>query len=146
MSARYHTATHLLNQALRQVLGEHVVQKGSNINPERLRFDFPNDRKLTDEEIQKVEKIINDLIQKKLDVYFEEMPKEKALKLAPHSVFTEKYGETVKVYFVGRGKDNFSTEICGGPHVKNTSELGTFKIVKQENVGAGIKRIKAVLK
>lgn len=144
-SAKYHTATHLLNSALRQILGEGVVQKGSNINPERLRFDFPSDRKLTEDEVKKVEDIINEKIKKGLEVYFEEMPKEKALKLATHSVFVDKYGDQVKVYFIGRGKDNFSTEICGGPHVSNTKELGTFKIVKQENVGAGVRRIKAVL-
>ncbi len=145
MSKRYHTATHLLNAALRKVLGNHVYQKGSNISPERIRFDFPNDEKLTPEQVTQVEDIVNEQISKGLDVYFEEMPKDEALKIVPTAVFADKYGETVKVYSVGRGKDLFSREICGGPHVENTSELGTFRIIKQENVGAGVKRIKAVL-
>lgn len=145
ISKKFHTATHLLNEALREVLGDHVVQKGSNINPERLRFDFSHDKKLTDEEVEQVEEIVNEQIDKGLEVYFEEMPKDKALELAPYSQFVEKYGDTVKVYFVGRGEDNFSVEICGGPHVDNTSELGKFRVKKQENVGAGVRRIKAVL-
>ncbi len=146
MSKKYHTATHLLLAALRQILGPQVYQKGSNINPERLRFDFPNDQKLTDDQVAKVENIVNEQIKKGLDIYYEEMPKDQALKIVPHAAFSEKYGDIVKVYFIGKGKDQFSVEICGGPHVQNTSELGTFKIIKQENVGAGIRRIKAVLK
>lgn len=145
MSKRYHTATHLLNAALRKVLGDHVYQKGSNINPKRLRFDFPSDRKLTEEEVEEVERIVNEQIQKGLDVHFTEMPKDEALKIVPQAAFAEKYGDTVKVYIIGKEPNVFSREICGGPHVKNTSELGTFKITKQENVGAGVKRIKAVL-
>lgn len=145
MSKKYHTATHLLLKALRMTLGDQVTQKGSNISPERLRFDFPSDNKLTPEEIQKVETIVNEQIKKGLEVYFEEMPKDKALEIVKGAAFGEKYGDTVKVYRIGRGKDEFSVEICGGPHVANTSELGTFKITKQENVGAGVKRIKATL-
>ncbi|MBN1618579.1 alanine--tRNA ligase [Candidatus Dojkabacteria bacterium] len=145
MSKKYHTATHMLNAALRKVLGDHVKQLGSNINPDRLRFDFPNDTKLTPEQVKQVEDIINEQINTGLEVYFEEMDKQKALELAPHSAFTEKYGEIVKVYFIGRGDKNISIEICGGPHVQNTKDLGSFKIVKQENVGAGVKRIKAVV-
>jgi alanyl-tRNA synthetase len=145
MSKRYHTATHLLNRALRIVLGDHVYQKGSNISPERLRFDFPSDRKLTDEEIKKVEDIVNEQIERGLVVSWKEMPKGEALKVVPKAVFLEKYGGTVKVYSIGDGDNLFSQEICGGPHVNNTSELGTFTITKQESVAAGVKRIKAIL-
>lgn len=145
ISKKYHTATHLLHAALRKVLGEHIYQKGSNINPERLRFDFPSDRKLTPEELKEVERIVNEKITEGLDVHSTEMQKEEALKLVPHAAFSEKYGDTVTVYSIGKEPDVFSREICGGPHIQNTSELGTFKIIKQENVGAGIKRIKAVL-
>lgn len=145
MSKKYHTATHLLNAALRKVLGDHVHQKGSNINPKRLRFDFPHDKKLTDEEIAEVERIINEQITKGLEVHHAEMPKEKALKVVPKAVFADKYGDTVKVYSIGKGKDLISQEICGGPHVKNISSLGTFKITRQENVGSGVRRVKAVL-
>jgi alanyl-tRNA synthetase len=145
ISKKYHTATHLLHAALREVLGDHVYQQGSNINPERLRFDFPNDRKLTPEELEKVERIVNEKISEGLDIQHTEMPKDEALKIVSHAAFTEKYGETVKVFTIGNEPNVFSREICGGPHVQNTSELGTFKIIKQENVGAGIKRIKAVL-
>jgi alanyl-tRNA synthetase len=146
MSTKYHTTTHLLLAALRKVLGDHVVQKGSNITPARLRFDFPSDQKLTPEQVTDVEKIVNDQIKKGLPIEFKEMSQKEAMELVPGAVFAEKYGDTVKVYFVGSENDPFSVEICGGPHVENTSELGKFKITKQENVGSGVKRIKAVLK
>lgn len=145
MSTKYHTATHLLLSALRKVLGNGVYQKGSNITPERLRLDFPSDEKLTQEQINEVQRIVNEQIQKKLDIIFIETPKEEALKLVPFAAFSEKYSDIVKVYYIGEKENPFSVEICNGPHVKNTSELGIFKILKQENVGAGIKRIKAVL-
>ncbi|NMC09188.1 alanine--tRNA ligase [Candidatus Microgenomates bacterium] len=145
MSTKYHTATHLLLKALRIVLGENVYQKGSNITPERLRFDFPNETKLTEEQILKVEDIVNEQIQKGLPVSFEEMSKEQALQLVPFAAFSEKYGDIVKVYYIGEKDNPYSVEICNGPHVSNTSELGVFKITKQENVGSGIKRIKAIL-
>ncbi|KUK77804.1 MAG: Alanine--tRNA ligase [candidate division WS6 bacterium 34_10] len=145
MSVKYHTATHLLLAALRKVLGEHIYQKGSNITPERLRLDFPADKKLTDEQISQVEEIVNNAIKQGYDIHFKEMKKENALKLVPFAAFTEKYGDIVKVYYVGPEDKPFSAEICNGPHVENTSELGKFKIIKQENVGAGIKRIKAIL-
>ncbi|OGD68944.1 hypothetical protein A3I18_02820 [Candidatus Campbellbacteria bacterium RIFCSPLOWO2_02_FULL_35_11] len=140
-STRLHTATHMLHQALRQVLGDHVVQKGSNITPDRLRFDFSHPDKMTDEEKQKVENIVNKNIQKGLDVKMEEMSVEEAKNKGALGVFEDKYGEKVKVYSVG----DFSKEICGGPHVKNTSELGVFKIKKEEASSAGIRRIKAIL-
>ncbi len=144
-SLRYHTATHLLNAALKQVLGPHVSQKGSNITPERLRFDFAHPQKMTDEEKKKVEDIVNEKIKAALPVGFTEMPKEEAEKVATHA-FNEKYGDIVKVYSIGNEKTGyFSREFCGGPHVTNTSELGVFKIQKEEAVSAGVRRIKAIL-
>ncbi|HHX99680.1 TPA: alanine--tRNA ligase [Candidatus Dojkabacteria bacterium] len=145
MSTKYHTANHLLLAALRKVLGEHVYQKGSNITPERLRFDFPNETKLTPEQVKEVEDLVNEQIEKKLDVTFEEVDKGEALKLVPFAAFTEKYGEKVKLYYIGPKENPFSIEICNGPHVENIGDLGKFKISKQENVGAGVKRIKAIL-
>ena len=153
---KLHTATHLLNAALRQVLGNHIIQKGSNITAERLRFDFSHPQKMTEEEKKRVEEIVNDKIIEKLPVSFVEMPKIEAEKVAMHS-FNEKYGDIVKVYFIGDEKNGyFSREFCGGPHVTNTAELcsssrvqtrdsGPFKIVKEEAVSAGIRRIKAIL-
>lgn len=145
MSTRYHTASHLLLAALRKVLGEHVYQKGSNITSDRLRLDFPNENRLTEEEIQKVEGLINNTIEESLPVTYEEVSKEDALKLVPFAAFEEKYGDTVKIYYIGEKTNPFSIEICNGPHVSNISVLGKFKITKQESVGAGIKRIKAIL-
>ncbi|HQA98726.1 MAG TPA: alanine--tRNA ligase [Candidatus Dojkabacteria bacterium] len=145
MSIKYHTASHLLLEALRRILGEHVYQKGSNITPERLRMDFPNETKLTPEQVKEVEDIVNEQIQKGLDVTFVEKEKEEALKLVPFAAFSEKYADKVKVYYIGPTDNPFSVEICNGPHVDNIKELGKFKITKQENVGAGVKRIKAIL-
>jgi alanyl-tRNA synthetase len=145
MSTKYHTATHLLLAALQKVLGDQVYQKGSNITPERLRLDYPSDQKLTPEQVKEVEGIVNEAIEAGYEVSYKEMRKENALKLVPFAAFTEKYGDTVKVYHVGPEDEPFSMEICNGPHVENTSELGKFRIKKQENVGAGVKRIKAVL-
>lgn len=145
MSKRYHTATHLLHEALRRVLGDGIRQKGSNINPERLRFDFSFDRRMTEDEIAEVETIVNEQIQNALPVTVTEMLTDKALELVPEAMFAEKYGDKVNVYSIGDPDKPFSREICRGPHVGNTSELGTFKITKQENVGSGVKRIKAVL-
>lgn len=149
VSVKYHTATHLLLASLRKVLGEHVHQKGSNITPERLRLDFPNEAKLTPEELKQVEDLVNSAIQQELDVTFEEKPKEEALKIIEEhsstSSFEEKYPDIVKVYYVGDKQNPFSVELCNGPHVNNTKKLGKFKIVKQENIGAGVKRIKAIL-
>ncbi|MCD6576265.1 MAG: alanine--tRNA ligase [Nanoarchaeota archaeon] len=140
-SIKLHTATHLLAEALRRVLKRDIIQKGSNITPERLRFDFNFDRKLTDEEIKKVEDLVNEKIKEGLPVYRKEMTLEEAKKIGAQGVFEEKYGDKVYVYFI----DDFSKEICGGPHVKNTKELGKFKIVKQKSVAAGVRRIKAIL-
>ena len=144
-STKYHTATHLLLSALRKVLGTHVYQKGSNITPERLRLDFPNEEKLTDEQIKEIEHIVNEQIRLKLPITFEEMDKQDALSIVPFAAFEEKYGDILKVYYIGPKENPFSVEICNGPHVKNTSQLGEFKIVKQESIGSGIKRIKAIL-
>ncbi len=142
---RLHTAAHLLLAALRQVLGNHVVQKGSNITPQRLRFDFSHPQKLTDEEKKEVERLVNEAIEKDLPVEWEEMSLEEAKKIGAMGVFESKYGERVKVYTIGKGKDVFSREICGGPHVKRTGELGRFRIKKEQSSSAGVRRIKAVL-
>lgn len=145
MSVKYHTATHLLNAALKKVLGSHVEQRGSNITPERLRFDFVHDKKLTDEEKKKIEDLVNEQIAKDLPVSYEEMALDKAREIGATGVFGEKYADTVRVYSMGGIGNYFSQEICGGPHVEHTSVLGTFKIAKEEAVSAGVRRIKAVL-
>ena len=137
----YHTATHLLNAALKKVLGGDTHQKGSNITTERMRFDFNCDHKLTDEEKAKIEEVVNDWIKAGLDVKCEEMKKEDAVKSGAECMFIEKYPDIVTVYTIG----DVSKELCGGPHVKNTSELGKFKIKKEEASSSGIRRIKAVL-
>ena len=137
----YHTATHLLHEALREVLGDHVKQSGSNITTERLRFDFSHPEKMTPEQIKQVEDIVNEQIKRDLNVVSEEMPLEEAKKSGAIGLFENKYGDTVKVYTIG----DFSKEICGGPHVKHTGELGHFKIKKEESSSAGIRRIKAIL-
>jgi len=141
-TVKLHTATHLLHQALRQVLGRHVEQRGSNIMPERLRFDFSYPKKMTEKELKEVESIINKKIRQALGVRREEMTPEEAKKRGATGLFEQKYGEKVSVYTIG----DFSKEICAGPHVKNTKELGRFEIIKEEAVAAGIRRIKAKLK
>ncbi len=141
MEIKYHTATHLLNAALKVVVGKDVHQKGSNITPERMRFDFSCDHKLTDEEKQKVEDLVNEWIKDAIPVTVEEMKKEDAIKSGAECMFIEKYPDIVTVYSIG----TVSKELCGGPHVKNTSELGTFKIKKEEASSAGVRRIKAIL-
>jgi len=140
-----HTSTHLLHSALRSVFGNDLHQKGSNITPERLRFDFNLDHKMTPEQIKDVEQRVNKMIQSKLVITHKEMNLEDAKKLGAIGIFNSKYGEKVKVYFVGNEKSPTSVEFCGGPHVTNTKELGIFKIQKEESVSAGIRRIKAVL-
>src|SRR3989344_1562701 len=137
---RLHTATHLLQWALIEVLGKNIRQTGSDITAERTRFDFSFDRKLTSEEIKKIENLVNQKIKENLPVYFKEMPKTKAEKTGALSFFKAKYPEIVKVYFIGP-----SIEFCGGPHVKNTSEIGNFKIIKEESTAAGIRRIRATV-
>jgi alanyl-tRNA synthetase len=146
METRYHTATHLLNAALREILGTHISQKGSNITSERMRFDFSHPQKMTDEEKKKVEDLVNQKIKEAHPVTFKEMPKEEAEKIGAIHAFGDKYGDIVKVYSIGNEKDGyFSQEFCGGPHVSNTSEIGNFKIAKEEAVSQGVRRIKAVL-
>lgn len=142
MEIKYHTATHLLHQALREVLGEEVFQKGSNITPERLRFDFSFAQKMTDEEKKKVEELVNNKIKESLPVSYEDLSLEEAKNKGAVGLFEEKYGDKVRVYKIG----DFSLELCGGPHVDNTGVLGKFKIIKEEAVSAGVRRIKAVLK
>ncbi len=138
---RLHTATHLLHEALRRVLGSHVRQMGSDITAERLRFDFSHPQKLTEEEKKKIEDLVNEQIQKGLEVKYEEMGLDEAEKSGALGFFKERYQDRVKVYSIG----DFSKEICGGPHVKNTKELGRFKIKKEESSSAGVRRIKAML-
>jgi alanyl-tRNA synthetase len=149
MEIKYHTATHLLLATLREILGPEIYQKGSNITSERLRFDFNYPQKLTEEQIKKVEDLINQKIKEAIPVVMEEMPKDKALKISKVSFDPAKYGDIVKVYKIGDPSSSsgqaFSVELCGGPHVSNTSELGYFKITKEEASAQGIRRIKAVL-
>ena len=141
-TTKLHTVTHMLNEALRKILKADIKQRGSNITPERLRFDFNFDRKLTDEEVRKVEEEVNKRIKEKLEVVREEMSVEKAFQSGARGEFGAKYPPKVSVYTLGK---NYSKEICMGPHVKNTGELGKFKILKEESSAAGIRRIKAGL-
>ena len=146
---KYHTAAHLMLEALRQVLGKHVTQKGSNITPERLRFDFSHSEKMTPEQIKRVEEIVNEQIQKDLPVVCEEMSLDEAKAAGAMGVFESKYGEKVKVYSIGNSSTGseppFSREICGGPHAERTGVLGKFRIQKEESSSSGVRRIKAVL-
>jgi alanyl-tRNA synthetase len=140
----------MLHQALKTVLGDHVEQKGSNITPERLRFDFSHPEKLTDDQKKQVEDLINDNIQKALPVHFELLDLNEAKERGAIGLFEDKYaqlGEQVKVYFIGDQAtgEYYSREVCGGPHVENTSRLGTFRIKKEKSVADGVRRIKAVL-
>jgi alanyl-tRNA synthetase len=136
-----HTATHLLHKALRMVLGDHVAQKGSNITAERLRFDFSHPEKMSKEQLEQVEEIVNTQIQRRLPVSFTTMPIDEAKASGAMALFGEKYDDIVKVYSIG----DFSKEVCGGPHVENTAALGGFKIVKEQSSSQGVRRIKAVL-
>ena len=141
METKYHTATHLLNAALKKVLGSHVHQRGSNITAERMRFDFSHDAKMTDEEKKAVEELVNSWIDQAIPVEKLEMKKEEAVSMGAEAMFIEKYADIVSVYKIG----DISLEICGGPHVSNTSELGIFKIKKEESSSSGVRRIKAIL-
>ncbi len=141
ISTKYHTATHLLLAALREILGPGVYQKGSNINAERMRFDFNYAQKLTPEQIQSVENLVNKKITENLEVKMQTMPKEEALKSVKVSFDESKYGDMVKVYSIG----DFSSELCGGPHVEFTGQIGSFRIIKEEAVSSGIRRIRAII-
>ncbi|PIE05189.1 MAG: alanine--tRNA ligase [Spirochaetales bacterium] len=141
MSTRYHTATHLLHEALRRVLGDHVAQKGSNITPERLRFDFVHPQPMTDEEKKAVEAIVNEQIELNLPVSMQTATLQEARDMNARALFEGRYDEQVKIYSIGE----FSTEVCGGPHVKSTGELGVFRIVKEQSSSRGVRRIRAVL-
>ena len=141
METKYHTATHLLNAALKKVLGPHIHQKGSNITAERMRFDFSHNSKMTEEEKQKTEDLVNEYIKMAIPVEKLEMKKEDAINAGAEAMFADKYGDIVSVYKIG----DVSMELCGGPHVHNTSELGHFKIKKEEASSAGVRRIKAIL-
>jgi alanyl-tRNA synthetase len=143
---RYHTATHLLNAALRTVLGERVMQKGSNINAERMRFDFSHPEKMTDEQKTEVERLVNEWIARDLPVTRQEMSQEEARKLGAIGAFGEKYSDVVSVYTVqDPSGEVISREFCGGPHVTHTGAIGTFRITKEEAVSAGVRRIRAVI-
>ncbi len=146
-TTKYHTATHLLQQALVNVLGDKVAQKGSNINNERMRFDFTFDRPMTPEEVKKVEDIVNEKIKEDLPVTMEVMTLEQAKAEGARALFANKYGESVKVYTVGKNPKNdwFSKEVCGGPHVQHTAQIGDFKITKEQSSSAGVRRIRAVI-
>ena len=141
MTTKLHTATHLLQRALKDVLGEHVSQKGSNITAERLRFDFSHPEKVSRDELDKVEEIVNEKIKQGLPISFEEMTVEEAEKAGAIGVFTDRYGEKVKVYSIG----DYSKEICGGPHADNSKDLESFKIIKEESSSRGVRRIRAVI-
>lgn len=141
IETKYHTATHLLNAALKEIVNKDIHQKGSNITIERMRFDFNCDHKLTDEEKKQVEDLVNKWIDEGLEVYKKEMTKEEAINSGAECQFIEKYPDIVTVYYIGE----ISKELCGGPHVKNTNELGKFRIIKEEASSSGIRRIKAVL-
>jgi len=141
METKYHTATHLLNAALKKVLGEHVHQRGSNITAERMRFDFAHDSKMTDEEKKQAEDLVNEYIKMAIPVERLEMPKEEAVAMGAECEFIERYPDIVTVYKIG----DVSLEICGGPHVENTSALGHFVIKKEESSSSGVRRIKAIL-
>lgn len=145
IETRYHTATHLLHKALQMVLGAHAIQKGSNITPERLRFDFAHPEKLSPEEIKRVEDFVNEQIQKDLPVSWNVMPTRQAINEHVTMFFHEKYGPEVKVYSIGEKGKEFSREACGGPHVPRTGVIGKFRIIKEEAVSAGVRRIKAVI-
>jgi len=140
-TTQLHTATHLLQQALRDVLGTHVHQVGSNITPERLRFDFSHPKKLTVEEIQRVEEIVNRQIARDLQTTMEVMPLQQALDQGALAFFGDRYGDVVKVYKIG----DYSMEVCGGPHVQHTGNMGRFHIMKSESIGQGVQRIRAEL-
>lgn len=140
ITTKYHTATHLILQSMQNILGEHVIQKGSNITSERIRFDFSNPEKVQRDVLDKIENMVNEQIDKGLEVKCEEMSLEKAREIGAKGIFENKYGENVKVYMIG----DFSKEICGGPHVSNTSKLQHIKIKKEESVSSGVRRIKAV--
>ena len=140
-TTKLHTATHLLNAALRKVLGEHVMQKGSNITAERLRFDFSHPEKMTPEQLKEVQRLVNDAITADVPVSFSVMTVEEALSQGAIGVFGDKYGEKVKVYTMG----DYSKEICGGPHVARTGMLGSFTIQKEESSSSGVRRIKAIV-
>ncbi|MGM0628986.1 MAG: alanine--tRNA ligase [Patescibacteria group bacterium] len=142
---KYHTATHLLHSALKEVLGSHVEQKGSNITSERARFDFSHPEKMTEDEKREVERIVNEKIKQDLPVHCQEMSLEEAKEKGVYGVFDDRYSEKVKVYTVGDENGAFSKEICGGPHVERIGVLGNFKIKKEESVAGGVRRVKAIL-
>ena len=140
-----HSATHLLHESLRRTLGKHVTQKGSLVSPDRLRFDFSHNKPITDEEMSKINKVVNDIIKGSSEVQTRIMTPKEAVKMGALALFGEKYGEEVRVVFMGKENNKFfSTELCGGTHVKNTKEIGKFKVIKQSSIAAGVRRVEAL--
>ncbi len=140
-----HSATHLLHETLRRILGKHVTQKGSLVSPDRLRFDFSHNKPIADEEMSKINKVVNDIIKGSSEVQTRIMTPKEAVKMGALALFGEKYGEEVRVVFMGKENNKFfSTELCGGTHVKNTKEIGKFKVIKQSSIAAGVRRVEAL--
>ena len=141
----YHSATHLLHESLRRVLGTHVTQKGSLVAPDRLRFDFSHMKPISDQEIEKIENHVNSMVQKKSEVKTRIMTPKEAVNNGALALFGEKYGEEVRVLSMGDEKEKyFSTELCGGTHVRNTGDIGKFKIISQSSIAAGVRRVEAL--
>ena len=141
----YHSATHLLHESLRRVLGTHVTQKGSLVAPDRLRFDFSHMKPISEQEIEKIENHVNSMVQKKSEVKTRIMTPKEAVNNGALALFGEKFGEEVRVLSMGDEKEKyFSTELCGGTHVRNTGEIGKFKIISQSSIAAGVRRVEAV--
>ena len=140
-----HSATHLLHESLRRTLGKHVTQKGSLVSPERLRFDFSHNKPIEKDEMAKINKIVNEIVQGSSDVQTRIMTPKEAVSMGALALFGEKYGEEVRVVFMGKENNGFfSTELCGGTHVKNTKEVGKFKVISQSSIASGIRRVEAL--
>ena len=144
-SKAYHSATHLLHESLRRTLGKHVTQKGSLVSPERLRFDFSHNKPIEKEEMTKINNIVNEIVEGSSDVQTRIMTPKEAVNMGALALFGEKYGDEVRVVFMGKENNGFfSTELCGGTHVKNTKEVGKFKVISQSSIASGVRRVEAL--